>query len=1166
MARWIKTGKIPTSHDGESTFDTLSLYAQPDAALITPASLVVDARPVFDSSWQFFNQLAFDIRPTAAGKGIDTDSFPQAHSPSLGTSSASTLDGNTATLAATIPALAGYLVNGFWQYEGTIAHHWASSTITYNINGLTTAESLLVQSALNAWHEVTNLTFVQTTGAANITYNHAGSLTAYETDNYNGSGIISSATIDISADWITTDGGAHDGKTGIDSYGYQTYIHETGHALGLGHQGPYNGSASYSTDAIFANDTWQYSVMSYFSEQNYNGGSYRYVITPQMADIYAVDSIYGAATTRSGNTVYGFHDTAGSIFDFTAYTQAPSLTIYDSGGTDTLDCSGYSAAQIIDLHPGSFSSVGGLVHNIGIATNATIEVAIGGSGNDVLIANDLGCTLTGGTGNDSLNGGAGIDTAIYSAVSSNYQITQNSDGSWTITDLRIGANDGVDTLWNTEFLQFANGIFAISIAPGNHVPTVAASNVTATSVGQNIAASSLFSYSDADGRAATKYQFGDGTGGSSGYFVVNGAVQGVGVEINVSAAQLAQTTFQTAPGTDQLYVRAFDGFNWSDWKGFTVTGLANHAPTVTASNLTATSVGQNIAASSLLSYSDADGQAATKYQFGDGTGGSSGYFVVNGAVQGVGVEINVSAAQLAQTTFQTAPGTDQLYVRAFDGFDWSDWKAFTVTGLASPANHAPTVTASNVTATSVGQNIAASSLFSYSDADGQAATKYQFGDGTGGSSGYFVVNGAVQGVGIEINVSAAQLAQTTFQTAPGTDQLYVRAFDGFDWSDWKAFTVAGLASPANHAPTVTASNLTATSVGQNIAASSLFSYSDADGQAATKYQFGDGTGGSSGYFVVNGAVQGVGVEINVSVAQLAQTTFQTAPGADQLYVRAFDGFDWSDWKAFTITGLASQANHAPTVTASNVTTTSVGQNIAASSLFSYSDADGQSATQYQFGDGTGGASGHFVVNGVTQGVGVEINVSAAQLAQTTFQTAPGTDQLYVRAFDGFDWGDWKAFTVTGLANHAPTVTASNITATSVGQNIAASSLFSYSDADGQAATKFQFGDGTDGSSGHFVVNGVTQGVGVEINVSAVQLAQTTFQTAPGTDQLYVRAFDGFDWSEWKAFTVTGQSNNAPIHDQPNETPPLASDSLILSVEQGLSTTGHEAIIHHDWIV
>ena len=97
---------------------------------------------------------------------------------------------------------------------------------------------------------------------------------------------------------------------------------------------------------------------------------------------------------------------------FHAYSQAPALTIYDSGGNDTLDCSGYSSAQTIDLHAGRFSSVGGLVHNIGIAINAIIENAIGGSGNDTLIANDLGCTLSGGGGNDTLIGGAGNDRLI----------------------------------------------------------------------------------------------------------------------------------------------------------------------------------------------------------------------------------------------------------------------------------------------------------------------------------------------------------------------------------------------------------------------------------------------------------------------------------------------------------------------------------------------------------------------------------------------------------------------------------------------------------------------------------------------------------------------------------------------------------------------------------
>jgi predicted Fe-Mo cluster-binding NifX family protein len=453
---------------------------------------------------------------------------------------------------------------------------------------------------------------------------------------------------------------------------------------------------------------------------------------------------------------------------------------------------------------------------------------------------------------------------------------------------------------------------------------------------------------------------------------------------------------------------------------------AHHPPVVTVANVHAT-VGQSFAASSLFSVTDADGNPITEYEFYDGPVGT-GHFTVNGVAQGINQVIDVSAAQLAQTTFTAGPGTDDVYVRAFDGFTWSvangAWAMFEVT---APVNHPPVVSVADVNAT-VGQSFAASSLFSVTDADSDTITEYQLYDGPVGT-GHFTVNGVAQGINQVIDVSAAQLAQTTFTAGPGTDTVYVRAFDGTNWSvengSWTMFHVTAV----NHPPVVTVADVNAT-VGQSFAASSLFSVTDADGDTITKYELYDGPVGT-GHFTVNGVAQGINQVIDVSAAQLAQTTFTAGPGTDTVYIRAFDGTNWSvengSWTMFHVT---APVNHAPVVTVADVNAT-VGQSFAASSLFSVTDADGDSITEYQLYDGPVG-TGHFTVNGVAQGINQIIDVSAAQLAQTTFTAGPGTDAIYVRAFDGKNWsvetGSWTMFHVTAPATAAPATAATAATA------------------------------------------------------------------------------------------------------------------------------------------
>ena len=159
------------------------------------------------------------------------------------------------------------------------------------------------------------------------------------------------------------------------------------------------------------------SVMSYFS-QNENsyfsnqGFTQSYLGTPMIADIAAMSVLYGlSTTTRTGATTYGFNSNAGDVYNASLYPTI-AYTVFDSGGIDTLDYSGFSQNQRIDLTPGQFSNIGGRTGNVIIALGTQIENAIGGSGNDTLIGNGAANVLQGGLGIDVLLGGAGADILI----------------------------------------------------------------------------------------------------------------------------------------------------------------------------------------------------------------------------------------------------------------------------------------------------------------------------------------------------------------------------------------------------------------------------------------------------------------------------------------------------------------------------------------------------------------------------------------------------------------------------------------------------------------------------------------------------------------------------------------------------------------------------------
>jgi hypothetical protein len=304
--------------------------------------------------------------------------------------------------------IANQLTNGYW---GGSSHHFniaPGGTITFNVTALTAPGQTLAREAFNLWTDVTGINFSEITTAAQITLddNQTGAFANASFSN----GITTSGTVNVGTAWLTSYG------TSLNSYSFQTYIHEIGHVLGLGHAGNYNGSASYATDALYQNDSWATTIMSYFSqtENSYTQGlgyTQQFDVTPMVADGVATTALYGANTlTRTGNTTYGFNNTSGrAVYDATA-NPSVGYTIYDSGGIDTLDYSGFSQNQDINLNAETFSSVGTRVGNVSIARGVVIENAIGGSGNDRITGNNADNVLTGGNGNDILQGNDGNDT------------------------------------------------------------------------------------------------------------------------------------------------------------------------------------------------------------------------------------------------------------------------------------------------------------------------------------------------------------------------------------------------------------------------------------------------------------------------------------------------------------------------------------------------------------------------------------------------------------------------------------------------------------------------------------------------------------------------------------------------------------------------------------
>ncbi|HMO15813.1 MAG TPA: M10 family metallopeptidase C-terminal domain-containing protein [Pirellulaceae bacterium] len=189
---------------------------------------------------------------------------------------------------------------------------------------------------------------------------------------------------------------------------YEVIIHEIGHTLGLKHPDGV-GPAPFLPPTLVDS---RYTVMTSVANQPSGSSGNVYNRTYQLFDVMGLQAMYGA------NTNYNPGDTQirGDFVNDSRF-----MSIWDSGGYDTINRTQDTIGAVIDLRQGRYSSVGGEPLNMVINYGVEIEAARGGSGSDILIGNELDNRLFGNGGNDTLRGHGGLDALFGGAGNDVYQ-------------------------------------------------------------------------------------------------------------------------------------------------------------------------------------------------------------------------------------------------------------------------------------------------------------------------------------------------------------------------------------------------------------------------------------------------------------------------------------------------------------------------------------------------------------------------------------------------------------------------------------------------------------------------------------------------------------------------------------------------------------------------
>ncbi len=680
----------------------------------------------------------------------------------------------------------------------------AGGTLTVNITSLDAGGQFLARAALELWSDATGIIFREISSSAQITFQNTEE-GAFASSIRTGQ-FITSATVNISTQWLSTYG------TTLDSYSFQTYLHEVGHALGLRHPGPYNGSATYPQDAAFLNDSWATTLMSYFSQdentffadQNF---SRVFTLTPMIGDLVAIQTAYGTYNgTRTGDNTYGVGNNTGrTVYGISTDTTNNSgnllaFVIFDNGGIDTLNYSSFSANQLINLNQEIFSNVGGSIGNMNIARGTVIENAIGGGGDDQLIGNDVANSLvgnggrdslfggggddvlSGGTGDDVLDGGLGIDTAVFNINFADVQVTLVGPDLFVFS-----AALGNDRLVSIENLRFLDGDRTVASIMDGTSPTITGFSPTDGAINVAVGSNVVVSFSEAirRGSGTVEIRSGSATGpvvetfnvASSNRIAISGSV----LTIDPTSALAQGTTYFVVitPGAiEDLAGNDFAGTSAYDFA--TVPPADTSAPTITTFSPTDGAVNVAVGSNVVVTFSEAiqRGSGTIELRIGSASGplveafnvASSNRIAISGSV----LTIDPTSALTQGTTYFVVinPGAIEDLV----GNDFAGTSAYDfATALPENPDKQPVITSSGGGANSAVSVLEGSTSVIRVEATDPNSDILTYSITGGRDVGFFTIN--------PLTGALAFIAAPDFETPADSDrdnryEVIVTAFDG----------------------------------------------------------------------------------------------------------------------------------------------------------------------------------------------------------------------------------------------------------------------------------------------------------------------------------------------------------------------------------------------------